>query len=292
MMKLSTAAKIRLAGALYGVVAPLRWCVGLPPDRAICRRGGINWMLDLREGVQLSIYCFGVFERATARALRRLLPPGGVAVDVGANIGAHTLPMAVQAGPHGRIVAVEPTSVAGARLRENLSRNPDLASRVTVCSAAILAPGERLAPSYYAAWPVRGANGGHEVHGGVPLDTTGATGVTLDGLVEKQGLTRLDLIKIDVDGGELAALRGARATLAQWRPALVLELSAYTLSEHGGSVDALLALLAEAQYRLLDEATFAPLPDDPAAISRLIPPRGSINIVALPVERRAAPDSA
>lgn len=286
-MKLSTATKIRIAGALYGVVAPLRWCLGQPPDRAICRRGGINWELDLREGIQLSIYCFGMFERTTARALRRLLPPGGVAVDVGANIGAHTLPMARQAGPQGRVIAVEPTS-ASTRLRDNLARNPDLASRVTVCPVAILAPGERLAPAYYAAWPVRGGKRRHAVHGGVALNAEGSAGVTLDALIQEQGLTRLDVIKIDVDGGELAALRGAGATLERWRPALVLELSVYALIEHGGSLEALLALLAEARYRLLEEASFAPLPSDPVAISRLIPAHGSINVVALPVERQAA----
>jgi hypothetical protein len=126
------------------------------------------------------------------------------------------------------------------------------------------------------------------VHGGVALNADGAAGVTLDALVQEQGLTRLDLIKMDVDGGELAALRGARATLERWRPALVLELIPYGLTEHGGSLDALLALLADARYRLLDEASFAPLPDDAAAISRLIPARGSINVVAMPVERQAA----
>jgi FkbM family methyltransferase len=286
-MKLSTATKIRLAGVLYGVVAPLRWCLRQPPDRAICRRGGINWTLDLREGIQLSIYCFGVFERSTARALRRLLPRGGVALDVGANIGAHTLPMARQAGPQGRVIAVEPTS-ASVRLRDNLSRNPDLASRVTVCPVAILAQGERLAPAYYAAWPVRGAKRRHDVHGGVALNADGSAGMTLDALVQEQGLTRLDVIKIDIDGGELAALRGASATLERWRPALVLELCVFALIEHGGSLDALLALLAEARYRLFDEASFAPLEGDAAAISRLIPARGGINVVALPVERQAA----
>jgi FkbM family methyltransferase len=257
-----------------------------PPDRAICQRGGINWTLDLREGIQLSIYCFGVFERTTARALRRLLPPGGVALDIGANIGAHTLPMARQAGPQGRVIAVEPTS-AGARLRDNLARNPELASRVTVCAVGIIAPGERLAPAYYAAWPVHGAGRRHAVHRGVALNADGSAGMTLDSLVQEQGLTRLDVIKIDIDGHELAALRGASATLERWRPALVLELSAYALNEHGGSLDALLSLLADARYRLLDEASFAPLPGDAAAIERLIPERGSINVVALPVERQA-----
>jgi FkbM family methyltransferase len=285
-MKLSTATKIRIAGALYGVVAPLRWCLRQPPDRAICQRGGINWTLDLREGIQLSIYCFGVFERTTARALRRLLPPGGIAVDIGANIGAHTLPMARHAGPQGRVIAVEPTS-ACARLRDNLAQNPELASRVTVCAVGIVAPGERLAPAYYAAWPVQDATHRHAVHRGVALDADGSAGMTLDSLVQEQGLTRLDVIKIDIDGNELAALRGASLTLDRWRPALVLELSAYALHEHGGSLDALLALLADARYRLLDEASFAPLRGDAAAISRLIPARGSINVVALPAERQA-----
>ena len=161
-------------------------------------------------------------------------------------------------------------------------------SRVTLCAVGIVAPGERLAPAYYAAWPVQGAGRRHAVHRGVALNAEGSAGQTLDTLVQEQGLARLDLIKIDIDGGELAALRGASATLERWRPALVLELSAYALNEHGGSLDALLALLADARYRLLEEATFAPLPGDRAAD---VPEcgRSSSRHPARPSARTAAP---
>lgn len=284
-MKLSTATKIRLAGALYGVVAVARRSVGRPLDPVVCRRGGVVWSLNLREGIQLSIYLFGAFEPVTARAIRRLLPAGGVAVDIGANIGAQALPMARHVGPQGRVIAVEPTASALARLRANVALNPDLSGTVTVCPSAILAPGEAIAETYYSAWPVSHASDRHAVHWGVSGSAAGSAALTLDELLARESVTRLDLVKIDVDGGELAVLRGAAATLAAVRPALVLELSPYALEEHGGSLGELLAILAGARYRLLDERTFTPLPTAADALARLIPAAGSINVVAIPVER-------
>jgi FkbM family methyltransferase len=56
--------------------------------------------------------------------------------------------------------------------------------------------------------------------------------MTLDELVVREALTRLDVVKIDVDGGELGVLRGARATLSTLRPSLILELTPYALGEH------------------------------------------------------------
>jgi tRNA G37 N-methylase Trm5 len=116
-MKLATATKVRLAGVLYRGVSAARALLGRPRDAVVCRRRGLVWALDLSDGIQLSIYLFGTFERSTERALARLLPIGGVAIDVGANIGAHTLPMARHVGQSRRVIALEPTVWAGDALR-------------------------------------------------------------------------------------------------------------------------------------------------------------------------------
>src|SRR5215510_3826991 len=131
-MKLATATKIRIAGAIYTSLTFVRRSCGFRSDTVVCRRGGVTWSLDLRDGVQLSIYLFGTFERTTGRALRRWLPRGGVAIDVGANVGAHTLPMAHHVGDAGRVIAIEPTQTAIEALRRNVGLNPDLAPRITV----------------------------------------------------------------------------------------------------------------------------------------------------------------
>jgi FkbM family methyltransferase len=288
-MKLATATKVRLAGVLYRAVRTGRRLLGLPPDSVICTRNGLVWGLNLREGIQFSIYLFGAFERETARALARLLPVGGVAVDVGANIGAQTLPMARHVGAGGRVIAIEPTVSAVEALRRNLDLNPELAQVVTVRAAALVAPGEHVCGEYYSSWPLGEsegeARGRHEVHRGVANSAAGSVALTLDELVAKESLSRLDVVKIDVDGREVRVLRGASATLATLRPSLILELAPYALVEQGDSIDEVIGLVRQARYRFVDEESLTPLPDDPAAIARSIPDGGSINVVALPLER-------
>jgi hypothetical protein len=70
--------------------------------RARVRRDGISWDLDLREGIDLYIYLAGRFEWGLSRILTSLVRPGDTVVDVGANVGAHALPLARAAGAEGR----------------------------------------------------------------------------------------------------------------------------------------------------------------------------------------------
>ena len=65
-------------------------------DLVEIRRGGYNWALDLHEGIDFSIFLLGGFEPRTLRLYRKLLgrQEGEIVLDIGANIGAHTLPLA------------------------------------------------------------------------------------------------------------------------------------------------------------------------------------------------------
>lgn len=270
---------------LFRVVRAGRWLAGRPPETVTCSRQGVRWHLDLREGIQLAIYLSGTFERRTTRALQRLLPTGGVAIDIGANIGAHALPMARRVGSSGRVIAIEPTVGACAALRRNLELNPDLFPVVRVHQAAIVAEGGSSPPELYSSWPLARFGDVHAVHRGERQSTRGATALTLDDLVARESPLRVDVIKIDVDGGEVKALTGARRTLRERRPVLVLELCPYALQEHGDSLAALVSLLADEQYQLLAEQTFRPITSDAIALERTIPRGGSINIVAAPRER-------
>src|SRR5262245_31477229 len=205
--------------------------------RVHCTRNNVEWLLDLEEGIQLALY-LGVYERSTTRALARLVGPHAVVIDVGANIGAQALPLATRLSGEGRVIAVEPTDVAMTRLRQNCALNPALAARMTLVHRALVAPGERAAPSYFASWPLSGADGAHPVHQGAPGASSGV-GSTLDGLIGELGLTRVDLIKLDVDGNEVPVLRGASETLARHRPTVVFELCPYLLEERGEDPTAL-----------------------------------------------------
>ena len=128
---LSTAQKIRIARVLSGGVIGLRRTLGLPSE-VTTRRGGVRWRLDLTEGIDLSIYLLGAFEPATVKLYRRLVKPGDVVLDIGANIGAHVLPLAVLVGDAGRVIAFEPTRYACRKLQANLALNPRLGELETL----------------------------------------------------------------------------------------------------------------------------------------------------------------
>ena len=98
-------------------------------------RNNITYELDLRQTIDFTIF-MGGWEKETLRVLRKELHPRDVVIEVGANVGAHTLLMASLVGPAGKVIAVEPTRFARTKLQNNLRLNPGL-SNVTVVSAVV-----------------------------------------------------------------------------------------------------------------------------------------------------------
>jgi FkbM family methyltransferase len=281
---LSTARKMAVARGLFLCVQGLRRLAGRTTTEVSCRRRGAHWSLDIREGVQLALY-LGVYERATSRRLLEFARPGSIVLDVGANIGAHTLPLARAVGSQGRVVAVEPTDSAFARLVRNRSLNPDLEPRIVTVQSALGPPGAAAADGYYSSWPLQPVASRHPILRGTRHAATGAKAVTLDDLVASLNLPRVDLVKIDVDGGELEVLAGAGGVIARDSPTVVFEACPYLLAERGRTLDELLAYFLSRDYELLDEASLRPVGDDLSKIAAAIPEGGSQNLVA----RRAAP---
>src|ERR1700744_4645117 len=124
---MKTAHKIAAARIAYRAIHGAR-ALFWRPDRQVGVSDGVRFDLDLAEGIDFAIYLGGVFERGTAQALSRLVEPSSLVVDIGANIGAHTLRLARLVGPQGRVLAFEPTDFAFQKLQRNLALNPELAS--------------------------------------------------------------------------------------------------------------------------------------------------------------------
>ncbi|HEY6705131.1 MAG TPA: FkbM family methyltransferase [Xanthobacteraceae bacterium] len=127
-------------------------------SRVIARRRDVNWELELNEGIDLAIY-LGLYQRIPRRAAR-WITPGALVLDIGANIGAHSLPLARAVGRDGVVVAVEPTDYAFCRLQANAALNPDLQSRLILVQAALTAqtdgPGPKENARFYSRWPLSG----------------------------------------------------------------------------------------------------------------------------------------
>jgi FkbM family methyltransferase len=281
-MILTTKKKIAVAGIAYRMVAMGRAIAG-KDDRVTVRRGGFRWDLDLHEGIDFSIYLLGAFEKSTVRALHKLVRPGDIAFDIGSNIGAHTLGLAKSVGPTGRVFAFEPTDDAFAKLKRNLALNPELEARIHAHQIFLAARNDApRQPEIYASWPLTKSASAHPKHQGRLVSTAQASVDTLDAFVEREGLDRLNLIKIDVDGFEYPVLMGGLRTLAKFRPLLLMEMSPYVHAEQSQSFEALVALLREYEYSLQDASTWKPLPLRSDQLEVLIPDGTGINVIARP----------
>ena len=278
---LTTRTKIALARLIQRPLMLVRRLFGRGPQ-TIVRRRGVRWRLDLREGIDLSIYLLRAFEPATLKTFERLVKPGMTVLDIGANIGAHTLHFARLVGAHGHVHAFEPTDWAMAKLNANLDLNPDLAARVDAVQAFLVdAPDRAVQETVHASWPVDGA-GVHAKLRARALSANGARAVVLDEYLDEKKVGTVDLIKIDVDGYECQVLSGARALLKKHAPPLVMELSPYILEERGASIDQLLDILSDAGYRLEHLDSGRPLPEDRAEIAGLYPDGAGGNVLARP----------
>ena len=213
---LSTKTKIGFARLLSKSVRLLRAAGGRQNHQVQVERGGLNWELDLSEGIDLAIYLFGAFEWSTVRACQRLVKPGDVVLDIGANIGAHTLNLARCVGPTGRVIAFEPTRYAYNKQHRNIELNPQLAPRIVARQVMLTeSDGAEPAPAVFSAWPLESGGELHHHHLGRPETTEGAEAHSLDSVLAALGIDRVDFIKLDVDGFECDVLGGASETLSR-----------------------------------------------------------------------------
>jgi FkbM family methyltransferase len=179
-------------------------------------------------------YWLGSYELGKRALFVKTIPPGGVVYDLGANVGYYTLLSAVLAGPRGRVFAFEPLPRNLEFLRRHLSLNR--IDNATVIEAAVTDRGGtvRFEEDASTSKGRIGAQGTLEVRC-----------VALDELVARERMPRPDLLKIDIEGGELLALQGARRILTESHPVIFL-------STHSGKVHKeCLAFLESLGYRIV-----------------------------------------
>lgn len=272
---LTTRQKVALARAAFKVVAFGRRLTGRG-CQTVAVRGGLRWCLDLDEGIDLSIYLLGSFEPRIVSAYRRLVRPGMIVLDIGANIGAHTLPLGQLVGPEGHVYAFEPTNYAVAKLHKNLELNPGLLTRVTVTQALLTAdPGSPI-PDIPASWPLCDTVGIDPILCSRDMQASGASAIRLDDFGER--LSRVDFIKLDVDGNEVSVLRSGLKMLRRNRPIMVLELAPYALTAARASLEELMQIIAEL------DMTLHSLSDGRRLTEIRVPHGCALNVVAHPAK--------
>lgn len=177
---------------------------------------GTDLMLDMQTEKD---YWLGTYEQDLQQAITDWVEPGSVVYDLGANIGYVSLLLARAVGKTGRVFAFEPLPANQARLRKNLELNPGL-NIMLVPSAVADKTGESLFSVHFSDDMGKLANlPGRETNFAEQISVQT---VALDDFVATNPIPQV--VKIDVEGGEVLVLQGMRQLLKTSRPLLFLEL--------------------------------------------------------------------
>jgi FkbM family methyltransferase len=236
---------------------------------AVARMNLGHWMI-LDEDVTEQKHALesGEYETRTVLDCLRLVPPDGVFLDIGANIGFFTCAFAAIDGYFkGTIHAFEPVGGNFRRLRRNIALNRLTARARAVRTALGARPGRmkiHIVPGGAANNAVGEAmltDADREIIAREGWRSETVDVVRLDDWAARRKLARCDLIKIDVEGAECFVLEGAKTLIGSCRPAIVGEFSPYWLRGAGRSFDDAIALLGPLGYRFYVDrgGTYEPL---------------------------------
>lgn len=223
---------------------------------------------DLEHNVQ-RMACFGLYEVEVRRLLQAIVTPDAIFFDVGANVGFYSLLAAQLVGMRGQVHAFEPIAENVATLRAAIASN-----RITQITVQHVAVGQyagtmRLfigTPETSPEWQRDLQSWASQVPSKRRPLPIYVPQISLDDYVHHHQLDRVDFIKLDIEGSEIDALRGAQHLL--WRadaPDLICEISPYLLAQQNLDPRHLTKYLATFGYTL-----FHILPDRQRVIHRML----------------------
>lgn len=226
---------------LWKVHAALRRWAGLHSagPRPVVRRG-LRWTLDPAQYVQADVFWFGRKAVWDLYHVRRLLRPGAVVFDVGANFGYYSIWLAKALHGNCTVYAFEPCASTYGLLCHHVRANGMEGIVFPRCEAIGRTTGTA------SVVESRSNSGGNYLDLG-----SGSTRVTtVDAFCESNAVQRVDFIKLDVEGMEPCALEGASRMICAHRPLLLVEINPATLKRCGATAPALAAMIEGLGYNL------------------------------------------
>ncbi len=167
-------------------------------------------------------YWLGTYEPELQAVIRGLVHPGEVVYDVGANIGYITLLLAKAVGENGHVYAFEALPENAERWQKNIDLN-GMAARTSLFSGAVTDGIGRVTFLVHASGGMGKVAGSAGRSDHFQSEVT-VESVSLDGFVYGQGHPAPQVIKMDIEGGEVLALPGMARLLADAQPLLLMEL--------------------------------------------------------------------
>jgi FkbM family methyltransferase len=216
---------------------------------------GLRMHVNTYSLVEWDVFFLG-FEPEIRALCRRCLRPGATAIDVGANVGVHTLVMAHAVNGGGRVIACEPSPNFHKELTSNVELNQ--LSNVTIHQVAVSAKSGPVT-LYIPSDSQHAAGASLDPHMHPQLQSSLAVevaGTTIDDLVAMDAIDHVDLIKIDVEGFDAAVLAGAHDVLLRDRPYLLFEYTRDWWAKAGYSLEQVLAELRSVGYSTIWDVTW------------------------------------
>lgn len=196
-------------------------------------------------GLYARLYVLGktLAEPRERRFFRSQVEPGMVVFDVGANLGFYTLLLADRVGPQGRVHAFEPDPLSC----EILQRRAAGRANIEINQTAV---GDH--EGTITLYTNRSNRADNRVHPSLGVETAEAVDVpltTLDAYCAARGIEKIDAVKMDIQGAEVAALEGFRKTIDRLKPRwMLIEFSPEHLRGAGSSPEAFWGILGELGY--------------------------------------------
>jgi FkbM family methyltransferase len=247
-------------------------------DWLVCRIDGLIWRLDPSQSIDRGLLEDGLFEPASTEWVDKLVTPGMVTVDVGANIGYYTIRLSRLVGPQGQVHAFEPSKRYRDRLLDHVKRNDcknvvisdyglsdeeseDMLYADNI-SATMHWPNDDKPPTFEETIRLR----------------------TLDSYVEEGNLSSLDFVKVDIDGHEQRFIAGATKTLRRFQPIILMEFSQLSLVMADWDVERLAKQLTDLGYSLHSERTGESYPSRLAFLVEAMNCSHSVNVLCYPTQ--------
>lgn len=250
------------SGLPHRLLTRLRWSAWSRVKRPFV----IPWLSGLRvqagsvDESLFSIFVTGRFEPNEFHFLDAALKPGMTFIDVGANLGLYSIFAARKVGCDGVVLAIEPSSREFVKLKRNVELNH-------LENARLLRLAVSDAHTEASLLVAEEEHAGHNTLGdfaySTPLAYTERVRTeSLDEIVRRENLKSVDVIKMDVEGGERAALSGATQTLSMFRPLVMIEVSDRALKHQKAHSVQIWEFFSSYGYRLyaFDEGTGLPVP--------------------------------
>jgi FkbM family methyltransferase len=214
-------------------------------DKVYLKKIGNNLRMYLipEDHVQQQLFWYECYEKPVEAGLQKLLNADSVFIDIGANVGYFSL-YASRLAPQGKVIAFEPVSHLFDALQKNIEVNG-----IKNIQAVKVAIGERNEEReiYLSAADNTGMSSF-----GKPENYSGKKELvkifSFDAWFAASALTKVDLIKIDAEGFELAVLKGMKQTITRFKPHIVTEVNPQTLAYFQLTGADLLNYAAELSY--------------------------------------------